>query len=97
MVSKSSRKPFESVDYENPKELNDMIGKMDLVIELFYNQKFFHDLQKNKEEDGVEEDPTIHQRILIYQSRLLNQLTQMFCLENYKFCYMEMSINCQSI
>ena len=46
-----------------------MISKYGFSNNVFYNQKFFH-TYKNKEEDGVyiSKDPTIHQRILIYQS-----------------------------
>ena len=71
---KSSRKPFESVDYETQKKAMNMISKYGFSNKVVLQPEIFPYLQKQRRGWSISKDPTIHQRILIYQSRLLNHL-----------------------
>ena len=70
----SKVKPFESVSLENQQKAMDIIAKYGFSNKVILQDDIFPFLQSQRRGFSVSEDPTIHQRILTYQNRLLNHL-----------------------
>ena len=70
----SSSKPFESVDKETQMAAMQMISDYGFSNKVLLQEDLFPYLQKQRRGWNISDDPTIHQRILIYQNRLLNHL-----------------------
>ena len=70
----SSSKPFESVDKETQMAAMQMISDYGFSNKVLLQEDLFPYLQKQRRGWSISDDPTIHQRILIYQNRLLNHL-----------------------
>ena len=70
----SKVKPFESVSLENQQKAMDIISKYGFSNKVILQDDIFPFLQSQRRGFSVSEDPTIHQRILTYQNRLLNHL-----------------------
>jgi hypothetical protein len=71
---KSDKKPFESVDKETQKRAMDILSKYAFSNKILLQEDLFPYLQKQRRGFNVSTDPTIHQRILRYQNRLLDHL-----------------------
>ena len=71
---KSDKKPFESVDIETQKRAMNILSKYAFSNKILLQEDLFPYLQKQRRGFNVSTDPTIHQRILRYQNRLLDHL-----------------------
>jgi len=71
---KSSVKPFESVDKKTQKEAMSIISEYGFSNKALLQEDLFPYLQKQRRGFSISDDPTIHQRILVYQNRLLSHL-----------------------
>ena len=67
-------KPFVSVDKETQKEAMRILAKYGFSNRMLLQPEIFPYLQKQRRGFNVSSDPGIHQRILVYQSRLLDHL-----------------------
>ena len=70
----SSVKPFVSVDKETQKRAMDILAKYGFSNKMLLQPDLFPYLQKQRRGFNVSSDPGIHQRILVYQKRLLDHL-----------------------
>ncbi len=70
----SSVKPFVSVDKETQKRAMDILAKYGFSNKMLLQPDLFPYLQKQRRGFNVSSDPGIHQRILVYQNRLLDHL-----------------------
>jgi len=70
----SSVKPFVSVDKETQKRAMDILAKYGFSNKMLLQPNLFPYLQKQRRGFNVSSDPGIHQRILVYQNRLLDHL-----------------------
>ena len=70
----SSVKPFVSVDKETQKRAMDILAKYGFSNKMLLQPDLFPYLQKQRRGFNVSTDPGIHQRILVYQNRLLDHL-----------------------
>ncbi len=70
----SLKKPFESVDVNTQKEAMEVISKYAFSNKILLQEDIFPYLQKQRRGFSISADPSIHQRILTYQNRLLNHL-----------------------
>ena len=71
---KSTNKPFESVDEKTQKEALALIAKYGFSNKILLQKDLIPYLQTQRRGFKVSTDPTIHQRILSYQNRLLDHL-----------------------
>ena len=71
---KSTNKPFECVDEKTQKEALALIAKYGFSNKMLLQKDLIPYLQTQRRGFKVSTDPTIHQRILSYQNRLLNHL-----------------------
>ena len=71
---KSTNKPFESVDEKTQKEALALIAKYGFSNKILLQKDLIPFLQTQRRGFKVSTDPTIHQRILSYQNRLLDHL-----------------------
>ena len=67
-------KPFVSVDKETQKRAMDIIAEYGFSNKMLLQPDIFPYLQKQRRGFSVSSDPGIHQRILVYQKRLLDHL-----------------------
>ena len=67
-------KPFVSVDKETQKRAMDILTKYGFSNKMLLQPDLFPYLQKQRRGFNVSSDPGIHQRILVYQNRLLDHL-----------------------
>ena len=67
-------KPFVSVEKETQKEAMRILAKYGFSNRMLLQPEIFPYLQKQRRGFNVSSDPGIHQRILVYQSRLLDHL-----------------------
>jgi len=67
-------KPFVSVDKETQKEAMRILAKYGFSNKMLLQPDLFPYLQKQRRGFNVSSDPGIHQRILVYQNRLLDHL-----------------------
>ena len=67
-------KPFVSVDKETQKEAMRILAKYGFSNRMLLQPEIFPYLQKQRRGFNVSSDPGIHQRILVYQNRLLDHL-----------------------
>tara|TARA_Y100000739_G_C20457225_1_gene395096 strand:+ start:30 stop:662 length:633 start_codon:yes stop_codon:yes gene_type:complete len=70
----SSIKPFQSVDKDTQKKALSIISKYGFSNKALLHKDIFPYLQKQRRGFSISDDPTIHQRILVYQNRLLSHL-----------------------
>ena len=70
----SSVKPFVSVDKKTQKRAMDILAKYGFSNKMLLQPDLFPYLQKQRRGFNVSSDPGIHQRILVYQNRLLDHL-----------------------
>ena len=70
----SSVKPFVSVDKETQKRAMNILAKYGFSNKMLLQPDLFPYLQKQRRGFNVSSDPGIHQRILVYQNRLLDHL-----------------------
>ena len=70
----SSVKPFVSVDKKTQKRAMDILAKYGFSNKMLLQPDLFPYLQKQRRGFNVSPDPGIHQRILVYQNRLLDHL-----------------------
>ena len=71
---KSTNKPFECVDEKTQKEALALIAKYGFSNKMLLQKDLIPYLQTQRRGFKVSTDPTIHQRILSYQNRLLDHL-----------------------
>ena len=71
---KSSVKPFESVEKNKQKEAMRIISEYGFSNKVLLQEDLFPYLQKQRRGFSISDDPTIHQRVLVYQNRLLDHL-----------------------
>ena len=71
---KTNKNPFESVDKDTQKKAMKMITEYGFSNKILLQDDIFPYLQKQRRGFEVSQDPTIHQRILTYQNRLLDHL-----------------------
>jgi len=71
---KSINKPFECVDEKTQKEALALIAKYGFSNKILLQKDLIPYLQTQRRGFEVSSDPTIHQRILSYQNRLLDHL-----------------------
>lgn len=71
---KSTNKPFECVDEKTQKEALTLIAKYGFSNKMLLQKDLIPYLQTQRRGFKVSTDPTIHQRILSYQNRLLDHL-----------------------
>ncbi len=67
-------KPFESVDLEKQLKAMQVISEYGFSNKVVLQEDIFPFLQSQRRGFSVSKDPTIHQRILTYQNRLLSHL-----------------------
>ena len=70
----TTKKPFESVDKDVQKNAMDIIAKYGFSNQILLQEDIFPYLQKQRRGFSISSDPTVHQRILSYQNRLLDHL-----------------------
>ena len=70
----SSIKPFQSVDKDTQKKALGIISEYGFSNKALLHKDIFPYLQKQRRGFSISDDPTIHQRILLYQNRLLSHL-----------------------
>ena len=70
----SDKKPFESVNKKTQQRAMSIIAKYGFSNKMLLQDDLFPYLQKQRRGFNVSTDPTIHQRILRYQNRLLDHL-----------------------
>ena len=70
----STVKPFVSVDKETQKRAINILAKYGFSNKMLLQPDLFPYLQKQRRGFNVSSDPGIHQRILVYQNRLLDHL-----------------------
>ena len=70
----STVKPFVSVDKETQKRAMNILAKYGFSNRMLLQPDLFPFLQKQRRGFNVSSDPGIHQRILVYQNRLLDHL-----------------------
>ena len=70
----STVKPFVSVDKETQKRAMNILAKYGFSNRMLLQPDLFPYLQKQRRGFNVSSDPGIHQRILVYQNRLLDHL-----------------------
>jgi hypothetical protein len=70
----SDKKPFESVSKKTQQRAMSIIAKYGFSNKMLLQDDLFPYLQKQRRGFNVSTDPTIHQRILRYQNRLLDHL-----------------------
>tara|TARA_B100001250_G_scaffold151958_1_gene130420 strand:- start:4751 stop:7243 length:2493 start_codon:yes stop_codon:yes gene_type:complete len=70
----SSIKPFESVDKDTQKKALRIISEYGFSNKTLLQEDLFPYLQKQRRGFSISDDPKIHQRILVYQNRLLSHL-----------------------
>jgi hypothetical protein len=67
-------KPFESVELEKQLKAMKVISEYGFSNKVLLQEDIFPFLQSQRRGFSISSDPTIHQRILTYQNRLLSQL-----------------------
>ncbi len=70
----SEKKPFESVDKETQKQAMDIIAEYAFSDNALIGNDIIPYLQSQRRGFTISEDPQVHERILRYQSRILDQL-----------------------
>ena len=70
----SDVRPFESVDKNTQKKAMRIISEYGFSNKVLLQEDVFQYLQEQRRGFSVSNDPTIHQRILVYQNRLLDHL-----------------------
>ena len=70
----SSIKPFESVEKATQKKAMRILTDYGFSNKILLQKDLFPYLQQQRRGFKISDDPTIHQRILVYQNRLLNHL-----------------------
>ena len=70
----TTKKPFESVDKDVQKKAMDVIAKYGFSNKILLQEDILPYLQKQRRGFSISSDPTIHQRVLTYQNRLLDHL-----------------------
>jgi hypothetical protein len=70
----TSSKPFESVDKNIQMAAMKIISEYGFSNKVLLQENLFPYLQKQRRGWSISDDPTIHQRILMYQNRLLDHL-----------------------
>jgi len=70
----SLNKPFVSVDKNKQKEAMNIIAEYGFSNKILLQKDLFPYLQKQRRGFNISTDPSIHQRILTYQNRLLDHL-----------------------
>ena len=73
-TQKTDKKPFKSVSEKDQKKAMDILNKYAFSNNFLLQPDLFPYLQSQRRGFKVSEDPSIHQRILTYQNRLLDQL-----------------------
>ena len=73
-TQKTDKKPFKSVSEKDQKKAMDILNKYAFSNNFLLQPDLIPYLQSQRRGFKVSEDPSIHQRILTYQNRLLDQL-----------------------